>query len=99
MGVSVCASNEFQCDGTRCISKSQKCNQEIDCLDETDEQNCPRTAGKSIIYFYTILELFIGKTHNDAKIFLLPKTSCHINANLLTSANNEKNEYFIWFYF
>jgi len=46
--VSVCAADEFQCDGTRCIRKSQRCDRVDDCLDRTDEQNCPRTTGKSI---------------------------------------------------
>ncbi|XP_025416415.1 basement membrane-specific heparan sulfate proteoglycan core protein isoform X4 [Sipha flava] len=40
----VCANDDFQCDGTRCIHKSQVCNGVVDCLDQTDEQsNCPPT--------------------------------------------------------
>jgi len=47
MHVLVCPDGEFQCDGTRCIPKSKKCDKENDCSDQTDEQNCPRMTGKS----------------------------------------------------
>ncbi|KAI5730962.1 hypothetical protein M8J77_002666 [Diaphorina citri] len=35
-----CTKDEFMCDVTRCIPKSQFCNGVADCSDETDELNC-----------------------------------------------------------
>ncbi|XP_031635070.1 basement membrane-specific heparan sulfate proteoglycan core protein isoform X6 [Contarinia nasturtii] len=38
---SECNDDEFACDSSRCILKSQLCNGVHDCSDLTDEQNCP----------------------------------------------------------
>ncbi|KAK3908346.1 Low-density lipoprotein receptor-related protein 8 [Frankliniella fusca] len=36
-----CAQGEFMCDMTRCIPKSHVCDEKVDCMDGTDELNCP----------------------------------------------------------
>ena len=36
-----CETNEFACDGSRCIPKSKQCDDVHDCDDQTDEHDCP----------------------------------------------------------
>ncbi|XP_066985211.1 sortilin-related receptor-like [Macrobrachium rosenbergii] len=35
-----CIPGEFMCDGNRCVSDEKECNKDIDCLDNSDENNC-----------------------------------------------------------
>lgn len=46
-----CAQGEFMCDITRCIPKSSLCDEKTDCVDGTDELNCPDTEGESTFLF------------------------------------------------
>jgi len=43
--ISVCGVDEFQCDETLCIPNSKRCNGLSECLDQTDERDCPLTPG------------------------------------------------------
>lgn len=36
-----CAADEFSCSNGVCIPLSKRCNQRADCVDESDERNCP----------------------------------------------------------
>uniref|UniRef100_A0A8D8WZW3 Basement membrane-specific heparan sulfate proteoglycan core protein n=1 Tax=Cacopsylla melanoneura TaxID=428564 RepID=A0A8D8WZW3_9HEMI len=55
-----CTKDEFMCDVTRCIPKSNVCNNEPDCQDYTDEQNCVQTApGKILLSFSIYLSISI----------------------------------------
>lgn len=74
--VSVCADDEFQCDGTKCIPKWQRCNQENNCLDRTDEQNCPRTTGKPIV-------VLVPAVSCDAKSFFLFPSERRVFSSLI----------------
>ncbi|KAF0771781.1 basement membrane-specific heparan sulfate proteoglycan core protein-like [Aphis craccivora] len=40
-----CGVDEFQCDETLCIPNSKRCNGLSECLDQTDERDCPLTPG------------------------------------------------------
>ena len=37
----VCRSMEFKCNNGRCINSTWKCNGVNDCIDNTDEKDCP----------------------------------------------------------
>ena len=37
-----CSDNQFRCGSGQCIEKSRKCDFTTDCLDMTDELNCPK---------------------------------------------------------
>ncbi|XP_059178824.1 low-density lipoprotein receptor-related protein 2-like isoform X2 [Physella acuta] len=39
--VTTCASGLFQCQNGRCIPNSYRCDRDNDCLDKSDEMNCP----------------------------------------------------------
>ena len=36
-----CSSDEFTCDNGNCIDQEWKCDGENDCMDGTDEKDCP----------------------------------------------------------
>ncbi|KAH3873470.1 membrane frizzled-related protein-like [Dreissena polymorpha] len=40
-----CLDNQFACTNGRCISTTYKCDGDDDCLDDSDEQNCPAGGG------------------------------------------------------
>lgn len=39
--VTTCRANLFQCDNGRCIPSSYRCDKDNDCLDKSDEKDCP----------------------------------------------------------
>lgn len=41
-----CDSNEFSCDGSRCIPESKRCDGNNDCEDGTDESYCSETSSR-----------------------------------------------------
>lgn len=68
--VSVCAINEFLCDDTKCIQNELKCNNFVDCLDQTDEQNCIITPGKTIfISSHSLSAIIIGLIFSPEFVF------------------------------
>ena len=40
MKLSGCADDEFTCSDGQCINMNSRCDQIINCRDESDEQNC-----------------------------------------------------------
>ncbi|KAH3738368.1 hypothetical protein DPMN_045002 [Dreissena polymorpha] len=40
-----CLNSQFKCTNGRCIDDSYKCDGDDDCLDDSDEQNCPAGVG------------------------------------------------------
>lgn len=38
--LSVCSNEQFPCDNGQCVAQYQRCDQVIDCFDESDEQGC-----------------------------------------------------------
>lgn len=49
-----CAENQFKCNNSRCIISSYKCDNQIDCLDGSDEVNC--TKGKDWFVDFSFLK-------------------------------------------
>ena len=45
----MCKQNEFTCNNGKCISEAQRCNQNDDCGDGSDEQGCGNVWMKSIL--------------------------------------------------
>lgn len=41
MHLTECNSDEFSCDISRCIPISQRCDNQYNCDDRTDEEECP----------------------------------------------------------
>lgn len=36
-----CTKDQFRCNDGRCVISSYKCDSENDCIDGSDEENCP----------------------------------------------------------
>ncbi|ULU04994.1 hypothetical protein L3Y34_017620 [Caenorhabditis briggsae] len=41
-----CKADSFKCEDNRCIPMSWRCDGDIDCQNEEDEKNCPKTCGE-----------------------------------------------------
>lgn len=52
MFIVICTADHFQCSNSLCIDKNKQCDGSIDCIDKSDELNCPigKNLTKTLIF-------------------------------------------------